>query len=284
MKLRKAVITAAARDQRRLPLQTLVDRDGAPKSVLCVILEEALRAGIEEIGVVVSPGDQEDFREAVGDHAAQLRFLVQDSPRGYGHAVFCAREFVGEEPFLHMVGDHIYVHDGDQNCAQELVSAASAHDCAVSSVVPTRETLLPYYGAIGGQRLRGRRDLYLVERVLEKPTPTEAEQALLVPGLRSGHYLCFFGMHVLTPAVMAILGERVAAAGDEAVELSPALSQLAARERYLALVAHGRRYPLDVPYGLLNAQLALALTGQDRAEVLASLCELLAQRQLDAVG
>ena len=79
----------------------------------------------------------------------------------------------------------------------------------VSAVQASRETLLPYYGAVGGRRLAGRQDLYLVEDVMEKPTPTEAEQHLLVPGLRAGHYLCFFGIHVLTPAVMAVLAELV---------------------------------------------------------------------------
>ena len=76
----------------------------------------------------------------------------------------------------------------------------------MSAVQATRESLLPYYGTVGGRRVPGRQDLYEIEDVIEKPTPTEAEQRLIVPGLRAGHYLCFFGMHVLTPAVMEILG------------------------------------------------------------------------------
>ena len=124
-----------------------------------------------------------------------------------------------------------------------------------------------------------RQDLYLIEQVLEKPTPTEAEQRLMVPGLRVGHYLCFFGMHVLTPTVMDILAEHVRAAGNSGgVQLSPALAELATRERYLALANLGRRYDVGVKYGLLMAQLALALGGSDRDEVLAQLVELLALR------
>jgi UTP--glucose-1-phosphate uridylyltransferase len=72
-------------------------------------------------------------------------------------------------------------------------------------VQPTRESLLPLFGAVGGQRIKGTNDLFQVERVIEKPTPTEAEQSLLVPGLRAGNYLCFFGMHVLSPLVMELL-------------------------------------------------------------------------------
>ncbi|HZO88331.1 MAG TPA: sugar phosphate nucleotidyltransferase [Chthonomonadaceae bacterium] len=281
MKTTKAVITAAARKQRTLPLQTLIDRDGEQKSVLCIIVEEALRAGIEDICVVLYPGDEEAYREAAGDHAGRLRFVPQREPLGYGHAIYCAREFVGDAPFLHMVGDHVYVSGDGKGCALQLVEAAEAHACSVSGVQPTRENLLPYFGAVGGQRVPGTKSLYQIERVLEKPTPTEAEQSLMVPGLRAGHYLCFFGMHVLTPTVMEILERHVAAQGKQGgIQLSPVLAELAERERYLALEAQGRRYPVDVRYGLLTAQLALALSGQDREEVLTGLLELLAQREL----
>ncbi len=285
MKIRKAVITAAAPKQRTLPLQTLVDRDGAQKSVLGIIIAEALRVGIEDICVVVCPGDETAYRAAAGDDARSLRFVAQPRPLGYGHAVYCARDFVAGEPFLHMVGDHVYVSDDAKVCAQQLVEVAQTQGCSVSAVQPTRENLLPYFGAVGGRRVKGSRDLYVVERVVEKPTPTEAEQSLMVPGLRSGHYLCFFGMHVLTPAVMDLLERRVAA-GDEdgRLQLSPVLDELARRERYIALEAEGRRYPVDARYGLLTAQLALALSGRDRDEVLVGMLELLAQRDTHLVG
>jgi UTP--glucose-1-phosphate uridylyltransferase len=257
----------------------LIDRDGVQKSVLAILLSEAFAAQIETCCVVVSPGDEEPFRAAAGEHADRLEFVVQEEPAGYGHAVLCAREFVRDEPFLHMIGDHIYVSDTDRCCAEQLVVVATAQSCAVSAVQPTRETLLPLFGAVGGQRVKGTQDLFLVERVAEKPTPTQAEETLLVPGLRSAHYLCFFGMHVFTPLVMELLARRLAASGSP-LGLSPVLDQLAGRERYIALEAQGRRYPLDVPYGLLTAQVALALSGRDREEVLAGLCELLAQRNL----
>jgi UTP--glucose-1-phosphate uridylyltransferase len=126
---------------------------------------------------------------------------------------------------------------------------------------------------------------------VEKPTPTEAEQRLIVPGLRAGHYLCFFGMHVLTPTIMEILERQLAAqasgghnGGARRVTLSSALAELAAREQYLALEQQNARYDLGVKYGLLSAQLALALHGRDRDEVLSRLLELMAQRDLAAAG
>ena len=281
MKIRKAVITAAARRQRALPLQTLVDRDGTTKSCLRVIIDEALSTGVEEICVVVSPGDQAAYTEAAGDAAGRLTFAEQpDPPRGYGHALHCAKPFVGGDPFLHLVSDHLYVCRGRARCAEQLVAAAEAEGCAVSGVQPTRESMLALYGTVGGRRVAGRNDLYEVETVAEKPTPTEAEQTLIVPGLRAGHYLCFFGMHVLTPGVMELLEDELRTTAPDAppLQLSAALARLADKERYLALEVQGLRYNIGVQYGLLFAQLALALDGKDREEILAQMVELLAAR------
>jgi len=281
--IRKAVITAAGRNQRTLPVQLLIDRDGAEKSVLQILVEEALSAGVEDIAVVVAPGDQAPYAKSASGHAGRLCFISQEQPLGYGHAVYCARDFVGDAPFLHLVGDHLHVSRDDESCARQLVKVAQAEDCAVSAVQATRENLLPYYGVVGGRRVPGRKDLYLVETVAEKPTPTEAELRLIVPGLRAGHYLCFFGMHVLTPTVMEILAQQVADAGERGgVTLSAALAVLATREKYLALEERAWRYDVGVKYGLLTAQLALALSGQDREDVLARLLELVAQRELGA--
>jgi UTP--glucose-1-phosphate uridylyltransferase len=144
-------------------------------------------------------------------------------------------------------------------------------------VQATHESKLPYYGAVGGHLVGGRRALYEISEVLEKPTPTQAEQRLIVPGLRAGQYLCFFGMHVLTPRVMELLEQELAIHTNGTIPLTGALGKLAQREKYLASELEGRRYDIGVKYGLLTAQLALALNGQDRDEVLAGLVELLAK-------
>ena len=280
MEIKKAIITAAGKSQRTLPLQTLVDRDGLTKTALRILVEEILSAGIDEICVVVSPGDQAGYAAAAGGQGGRLRFVEQTTPRGYGHAVFSAREFVGREPFLLLVGDHLYVSGSAQRCAQQLVSVAAAENAAVSAVQATHESKLPYYGTVGGRLVPARKGLYEVAQVVEKPTPTEAEQKLIVPGLRAGHYLCFFGMHVLTPFVMELLGEEAARSENGSFHLTTALGKLANRERYLACELSGRRYDIGVKYGLLTAQLALALDGRDRDEVLSGLVELFARREL----
>jgi UTP--glucose-1-phosphate uridylyltransferase len=277
VEIKKAIITAAGKGQRTLPLQTLVDRDGVTKTALRIIIEEVLAAGIDEICVVVCPGDQPAYAAAAGGHGSRLRFVEQTAALGYGHAVFCAREFVGNSAFLLLVGDHLYVSGGPKRAAQQLVERARAEKCAVSAVQATHESKLPYYGTVGGRLEAGQKGLYEIAEVLEKPTPTEAEQRLVVPGLRAGHYLCFFGMHALTPAVMELLAADVARAGDRGTHLTTALSNLAKRERYLACELQGRRYDIGVKYGLLMAQLALALDGGERDEVLSGLVELLAR-------
>jgi UTP--glucose-1-phosphate uridylyltransferase len=175
-----------------------------------------------------------------------------------------------------MVSDHLFSSRQGTRCAQQVAEVARAEGCAVSAVQATRETMLPYYGAVGGRRVPLRNDLHEVESVLEKPTPSVAEQELLVPGLRAGHYLCLFGIHVLTPRVFDLLEEAAAGGGD--VLLSPALARLARLERYLAVEVRGTRYDIGLKYGLLVAQLALALDGADRDTVLVQMIDLLAQR------
>jgi len=279
MKLKKAVITAAGPNQNRLPLQRFVDLDGQEKTALQIIIEEVVAAGVEEIAIVIQPGDQSAYAEAAGEYSYALSFVDQPQPKGYGHALCCAAEFVANEPFIHLVGDHLYISGESRRCAEQLVEVACAEDCPVSAVQATKESMLPYYGTVGGKRVVGRPDLYQVEHVLEKPSPTEAEQRLPAPGLRVGEYLCLFGMHVLTPAVMTILGQMVDAASDEPAVLSPALAVLATRERYLAMELNGTRYNMGVKYGTLITQLALALNGGEREEILTTLVEMLASQR-----
>ena len=277
MNVQKAVVTAAGRSQRGLPLQTLVDRDGLEKKALQIILEEIADTGVGEVCLVVAPGDEELYRAAAGP-ALRLHFVVQEKPLGYGHAVLQAREFVGDQAFLHLVSDHLYISEGSTRSAKQLVELARSEGCAASAVQPTRENMLRFYGAVGGRRVALRPDLYEIQHVLEKPTPSEAEQVLSVPGLRAGYYLCFFGVHVLTPTVMDVLGGTATQNAERPIDLSAALGELARRERYLALEVAAHRYNIGQKYGLLTAQLALGLEGVDREKILAQIIDLLAQR------
>ncbi len=277
MKILKAIITAAGPGQNSLPLQRLVDRDGVEKSALEMILDEVNAAGIETIALVIRPGDQVAYEQASGRYLDRLSFITQPTPRGYGDAILQAREFAGNDSVLHLVGDHLYLSTTGKRCAQQLIEVAQAENCPVSAVQSTRETMLPYFGTVAANRLPRFDHLYEIKRVVEKPTPTQAEQELTVAGFRSGMYLCFFGMHVLTPSVMSVMA-ALSANLDRPFSLSEALNEVASRERYLACQIQGTRYNMGVKYGLLTTQLALSLSGVDRERVLSEMVELLAAR------
>ncbi|HEY1115841.1 MAG TPA: sugar phosphate nucleotidyltransferase [Chitinophagaceae bacterium] len=309
MKIRKAVITAAARGERLYPVADtiqkamlpVIDTDGLHKPVLQIICEEAFASGIEEICVVCAPGDGERYISAftslrenlvksfkgIGwareeaekvDHLiSHLHFVEQKEPRGYGHAVHCAKDFVKDESFLLLLGDYLYVsYLKDRRCAAQLLELASREECSVSAVNPTIEHQVSRYGTLTGKHLPNQVGVYQIEKIIEKPSLSVAELELQTPGLRAGYYLCFFGMHVFTPSVFALLEQEVQANGSN-VLLTPALQQLAETEKYLALEVKGNRYDLSRKHGLLRAQIALGLAGKAHDETLTTLVELLAE-------
>ena len=284
MRVNKAVITAAAPNQNTIPLQRLVNRDGRETTALQLIIEETLSAGIEEICVVIRPGDLAAYEVASGDHLSLVKFVEQPEPLGYADAIYRAKDFVAGYPFLHLVGDHLHISGINQRCAEQLVKVASEFECSVSAVQPTRENKLPYFGIVAGTNVPRYDGLYEVSRVIEKPTPTLAEQELITAGLRSGHYLGFFGMHVLTPGAFESIEQvmdtiaKSAGGTKSRPSLSDALALLPARQRYLAYRIKGSRYNIGIQYGLLMAQLALSLSGRDRDQILTELLELVASR------
>jgi UTP--glucose-1-phosphate uridylyltransferase len=274
--VKHALITAAGADERRLPLQNLSDHRGDWKPVIVIQIDEMLDAGIEKVGVIIRPADRSAYETVLAPYGQRVTLVEQPAPLGYGHAVLCGREFVGANPFLLQVSDHLYVGGGESSCTRQLLDLARAEGCALSAVQPTPESQLCHYGTISGSLVPGRSDLYQIESVIEKPTPTVAEQTCVVPGLRLGHYLCFFGMHVLTPTVFTLLETARSAAPSARLGLSPALATLATREKYLAARLSGRRADLEARLGVFRAQLALGLHGPAREAILAVLAEELA--------
>src|ERR1700742_1627710 len=124
MRARKAIITAGGKNQRALPMQTLFDQDGTERSVLSLIVREAIQAGIADVGIVVWPGDEEAYAKLLADDPVRVTFIPQKDGHGYAHAVFCGREFAHGEPFLHCVGDHIYAGSEATGSARQLVQLA----------------------------------------------------------------------------------------------------------------------------------------------------------------
>jgi UTP--glucose-1-phosphate uridylyltransferase len=311
MRIKKAVITAAARGERLYPVADtvqkamlpVIDADGLDKPVMQIIAEEAFAAGIEEIGVICAPGDGLRYREAfislrdnllksykgvdwareeAGriDHLLdRIQFVDQTEPLGYGHAVLTARDFVNGEPFLLLLGDYLYVsHLKGKRCASQLIELAMQENCAVSAVNPTIEHQITRYGTLTGKHQPNQPGVYQVEKIIEKPSLSVAELELQTPGLRLGYYLCFFGMHVLTPNIFDLLEQAQARGGT--LPLTPALQALAATEKYLALEVKGNRYDLSKKFGMLQAQVAMGLAGKAHDETLTTLVELLAEANM----
>jgi UTP--glucose-1-phosphate uridylyltransferase len=314
MKVRKAVITAAGRGTRQYPASTtvqkemfpLVDTDGLTKPTVQIIAEEALDAGIEELCIVTAPGDEEMYRkhfhglsedllpafkgkewalresEQLNRIERSLHFTTQPSPEGYGHAVYCAREWVGDEPFLLLLGDHVYTSSDParRRCARQVVEVFERTGQTVSSVKRTAERLLHLFGTVRGAPVEGEERLYRVEAMVEKPSPERAATDLRTPGLAAGEYLCFFGMHVFTPEIFECLAYNIQHDIREKGEfqLTSAQAMLSEREPYLAFEALGERYDMGVPFGLAETQLALALHSPMREEMIASLIRILADQ------
>ncbi len=314
--VRKAVITAAGRGTRQYPASSavqkemfpLVDTDGLTKTVIQIIGAEAIRAGVEEICLVTQPGDEglytDYFRgmteetfaafagkdwaieaaEQLADFGRRLHFVSQDSPEGYGHAVYQAKDFVGDEPFLHLLGDHVYVAASERCCAQQLIDVfASGGFDAVTAVQATPEHLLHLFGTMRGEPMEGRDGVWAVGAIEEKPSPESARTSLRTPGLPSGQYLCHFGMHVFPPAIFEALEHHIAhdiRVGGE-IQLTNAQefmrTEILAPGRYGACAIRGRRFDTGIPYGLMETQLALALAGVHRGEIVESIALLLAE-------
>jgi len=319
--VRKAVITAAGRGTRQYPASSavqkemfpLVDTDGLAKPVIQIIGEEAINAGVEEICIVTQPGEEQQYlhyfkrmnldtlkafkgkewaiqaSERLQNFGERLRFVAQHSPEGYGHAVYQARQFVGDEPFLLMLGDHIYLSAKEKNCAAQLIDSYNLAGLqAMSAVQPTPANLLHLFGTLQGQPVEGMEGIYQTRAIVEKPEPAYAECHLRTPGLPAGQYLCHFGMHVFPSAIFDALEYHIKNDIREKGEIQLTSSQEFMRkellkESYGACSIEGKRYDTGIPYGLMESQIALALAGKHRSEIVEAIARLLAE-QLQSIS
>lgn len=291
MKIRKAVITAAGKGTRHYPatqavqkeMFPLVDRDGYTKPTIHIIVQEALASGIEEVAIVSAPEDVETYRAyfqampaemrarfqgkewglALSDRLAEigqrLTVIPQPSAEGYGHAVWCARDWVGRDPFMLLLGDHIYISNEERPAARQVLDVAERYDRAIYAVGRSPERDLYRYGTLGA-RPTEEPGVYEVLTVREKPTVEEARAHLRVPGLPDGEYLTFFGIQTFPPEIMDCLDEIVREDRRERGEYQMATAQamLAERAPVLACEVNASLHDMGVPMGYVETQAALA--------------------------
>jgi UTP--glucose-1-phosphate uridylyltransferase len=218
--------------------------------------------------------------EKLADFGDRLTFAEQASPQGFGHAVYQAKQFVADEPFLLLLGDHVYISNTKDRCARQLIRVYEQNSIdAVTGVQPTLERHLHLFGTIKGNPIDIDRGVYRAELIVEKPTIEEARQRLATPGLPAGNYLAHFGMHVFSPRIFDsleyLISNNVRQNGE--IQLTAAQEHLRGQsDKYWVLDTQGQRYDTGIPYGLMETQLALALNGVHRPEICEAIARILA--------
>lgn len=278
-RIRKAVIPAAGFGTRLFPatkatkkeLFPIVDRDGIAKPAILIIVEEALEAGIDEVVIVVQQDDLEGFRSFFSEQISienynklpprfqeysrrlleigrHVTFAIQSAQEGFGHAVFCAQEMIGHEPFLLMLGDHLYHSTSNVSCARQLLEAYRKHGNSLVGMRRTPESQLGNFGALTGVWLEEGRLLNVTE-FAEKPTLDYARTNLRVPGLPDGEYLTVFGQYILQPEVFGYLQKHIENNVRERGEfqLTSALDSLRQEHGFSGLMIDGKRFDIGHP-------------------------------------
>lgn len=278
-RLRKAVIPAAGFGTRLFPatkalkkeLFPVMDRDGRMKPVILTIVEEAVNAGIEDVGLIVQTRDKplfEDFfcvpppienfnklaRESqeysryLLDVGRRVKFMTQDVQEGFGHAVYCARDFVGQEAFLLMLGDHLYASDGKRSCVGQLMDVYERTGKSVVGLKAMPASEVKHFGCVTGLWQKPGEILDITEFV-EKPDPEFARANLQVEGLPPDSFLTVFGIYIIKPQIFALLEENIRHNLRERGEfqLTSCLDELRKQDGFVGCVVKGRRFDIGIP-------------------------------------
>jgi UTP-glucose-1-phosphate uridylyltransferase/mevalonate kinase len=278
-KVRKAVIPAAGFGTRLFPatkatkkeLFPIIDRDGIAKPAILLIVEEVLKAGMDEVIIIVQEHDLEAFQsffnvqitienynklprhfqeyaQRILEMGRQVSFVIQEAQEGFGHAVYCAREAIGNEPFLLMLGDHLYRSCGEKSCAQQLIEAYNKYGINVLGLRLTPEEKIANFGAAAGVWIEEGRLLNVTE-FAEKPTVDYARNNLRVSGLPEDEYLTVFGQYIIKPQLFDYLEEHIKNNVRERGEfqLTSALDRLRQEDGFLGLIMDGLRYDIGLP-------------------------------------
>ena len=286
MKVKKAVIPAAGLGTRFLPATKAQPKEMLPivdKPTIQYIIEEAVQSGIEDIIIVtgrskraiedhfdksyeleaeLSKGHKEELLKIVQDisHMANIYYIRQKEPLGLGHAIHCAKTFVGNEPFAVLLGDDV-VDAPQKPCLKQMMEVFDQYQTSILGVqtVPKQET--GKYGIIAGQPVAER--IYKVDTMVEKPPVEEAPSNVAI-----------LGRYIITPGIFNALEQTTPGSGGE-IQLTDALLRLGKKECIYAYDFIGRRYDVGNKEGFLEATVEFALKREDlREEFLAYLKQL----------
>ncbi|MEH2064507.1 MAG: UTP--glucose-1-phosphate uridylyltransferase [Nostoc sp.] len=277
--VRKAVIPVAGFGTRLFPatkivkkeLFPIIDRDGRAKPVILAIIEEAISAGITEIAIVVQPDDQETFEDLLKnppkkellqklspqnqeysryleDIGSRVTILLQEEQLGYGHAVFCAKNWVQNEPFLLMLGDHIYASDIEKSCASQVLDVYEQVNQSIVGLTTMPAEIIYKAGCVTGvwQELNS---ILSVTQLYEKPTIEYAKKYLRLEGMSENEFLGIFGLYLLTPKIFDFLAEHISQNFRERGEfqLTSCLERLRQEEGMIGYVVKGKCFDTGLP-------------------------------------
>ncbi len=273
-KIRKAVIPAAGLGTRFLPATKAVPKEMLPivdKPTIQYIIEEAVNSGIKEILIITSRNkaaieehfdrnielEQNLFEHGKKDLLAMVQEISgirihsvrQKVARGLGHAILCAKDFVGDEPFAVLLGDDV-VYNDEKPALGQLMGAYEELGGTVLGVQTVAQEATKLYGIIAPGGKSGERS-YAVRDMVEKPNPEEAPSRLAV-----------LGRYVITPGIFDILEHTEPGKGGE-IQLTDALRVLAKKEKVFAYDFEGRRYDIGDKEGFLEACVEFALRRDD---------------------
>ena len=246
----------------------LVDSRQNIRTVLHIILEETKSAGIECAGIVAAPVQVEMLQRYFGAVSKSdlsklpyhIEYINQPSPKGFGDAVMQAADFIGDEPFMLLLGDHIHIEDsGKPPCAGQVAKAfGSTGAVAMTGMQPVSIEELCKVGVAGGIKIR--LNIYRATYLVEKPDIQTARQKLVTNDISEDTFLGHCGIYIFSPEIFDCLSQ-VALSTQQAckeIELTAAQVVLLNKypEKYFLYKIAGRAYDIGTPAGYANAQVA----------------------------
>ncbi|QGQ47231.1 UTP--glucose-1-phosphate uridylyltransferase GalU [Metabacillus sediminilitoris] len=273
MKVRKAIIPAAGLGTRFLPATKAMPKEMLPivdKPTIQYIIEEAVESGIEDIIIVTGKG-----KRAIEDHfdhsfeleqnllekgkldllnevqksskLVDIHYIRQKEPRGLGHAIWCARKFIGNEPFAVLLGDDIV--QAEKPCLKQMIEQYERYNASIIGVQHVIDEEVSRYGIVDAVAIGER--FYNVSNLVEKPKQEEAPSNLAI-----------MGRYILSPKIFDMLAEQKPGAGGE-IQLTDAIATLNNIEAIYAYNFEGKRYDVGEKMGFIQTTIELALQRED---------------------
>ncbi|MEG1002745.1 UTP--glucose-1-phosphate uridylyltransferase GalU [Clostridium sp.] len=278
MKVKKAIIPAAGLGTRFLPATKAQPKEMLPivdKPTIQYIIEEAIASGIEEILIItgrnkkciedhfdksvelemeLEKSGKDELLELVRDISdmVDIHYIRQKEPRGLGHAIHCAKTFVGNEPFAVLLGDDVV--ESDTPCLKQLMDCFDEYKTSILGVQTVPEEDVSKYGIVDGIHIEDR--VYKVKDLVEKPKREESPTNVAI-----------LGRYIITPQIFEILENTAPGKGNE-IQLTDALKTLISQEAMYAYDFEGRRYDVGDKFGFLQATIEYGLRKEELREEL----------------